>query len=234
MSLGDEQIERYSRQILLREVGGRGQERLIASSAAIVGDGSLAYLCALYLAGAGVGRLGLLGTDSSPAGSIDAIAEDVSELNPDVQIELLPSTAPLAPASTFDVRIDTSETTPAGSAFAGRLAAMEHPLLAAGVLGSHGWLACQSDTGDAGGCVACVSLHERDADAGRSDTDLAPSAVGVVASLLAFEALAVLLGWPEARGSWLHYDGAAMTVKIEPVVAHPECPACARRARPRS
>ena len=57
--LSDSQIERYSRQIVLAEIGGRGQERLLGSEVEIHGGGDGALACARYLAGAGVGLLGL-------------------------------------------------------------------------------------------------------------------------------------------------------------------------------
>ncbi len=55
--LTDDQIERFSRHILLPEVGGKGEERLLASSVVVSGDGAAAECCAAYLAAAGVGRV---------------------------------------------------------------------------------------------------------------------------------------------------------------------------------
>ena len=57
MSLGEEQIERYSRQIILPEIGGRGQEKLLASKVLLVGAGGLGSPAGLYLAAAGVGAI---------------------------------------------------------------------------------------------------------------------------------------------------------------------------------
>ena len=59
--LSDPQIERYSRQIILPQVGGKGQERLLQASVLVSGDSSLQAEALLYLAAAGVGRLGIYG-----------------------------------------------------------------------------------------------------------------------------------------------------------------------------
>ncbi|MFA5839144.1 MAG: molybdopterin-synthase adenylyltransferase MoeB [Candidatus Margulisiibacteriota bacterium] len=63
MALNDEQIERYSRQILLPQVGGKGQEKLLAAKVLVIGAGGLGSPVAAYLAGAGVGTLGVVDSD---------------------------------------------------------------------------------------------------------------------------------------------------------------------------
>ncbi|MBI5700548.1 molybdopterin-synthase adenylyltransferase MoeB [Candidatus Saganbacteria bacterium] len=63
MSLTEDQIERYSRQILLPHIGGKGQEKLLASKVLVLGAGGLGSPIAAYLAGAGVGTLGIVDSD---------------------------------------------------------------------------------------------------------------------------------------------------------------------------
>lgn len=63
MALREEQIERYSRQIILPDVGGKGQERLLSAKVLIIGAGGLGSPCALYLASAGIGKLGIVDSD---------------------------------------------------------------------------------------------------------------------------------------------------------------------------
>ena len=75
--LTDLQIERYSRQIIMPEVGGRGQERLLASTIVMQGSGHLAITAGLYLAAAGVGCLRVEA----------AVAAAAADLNPDCRLE---------------------------------------------------------------------------------------------------------------------------------------------------
>jgi adenylyltransferase/sulfurtransferase len=63
MALSDNQIERYSRQIILPNVGGKGQEKLLKAKVLIIGAGGLGSPCALYLASAGIGKIGIADSD---------------------------------------------------------------------------------------------------------------------------------------------------------------------------
>ncbi len=63
MELNEQQIERYSRQIILEEVGGSGQEKLLSSKVLIVGAGGLGAPAGLYLAAAGIGTIGIIDSD---------------------------------------------------------------------------------------------------------------------------------------------------------------------------
>ena len=86
MPLTDNQIERYSRQIIVPGVGGRAQERLLESCAAIVGEPGDAASALAYLTGAGVGQIVMHPVgDHAPYA---AIVERMRDLNPDVRVEI--------------------------------------------------------------------------------------------------------------------------------------------------
>ena len=102
MNLTNEQIERYSRQILLPNVGGKGQEKLLAAKVLIIGAGGLGSPCALYLASAGIGKIGIVDSDKVEVNNlqrqivhstktvgiskVDSAKERLNAINPDVEV----------------------------------------------------------------------------------------------------------------------------------------------------
>ncbi len=112
-----EELQRYRRHIVLRDFGGPGQARLKQSAALIIGAGGLGSPAALYLAAAGIGRLGIIDDDTVSLSNlqrqilhatsrigqpkVDSAARTLAEINPHVQVE--PINARLTPANALDI-----------------------------------------------------------------------------------------------------------------------------------
>src|ERR1700754_688748 len=104
MALSDEELERYARHLVLRQVGGPGQARIRAAQVLVIGAGGLGSPIALYLAAAGVGRLGLVdsdtvdfsnlqrqilhGTDDVGRKKLNSARDRIKAINPNVGVDL--------------------------------------------------------------------------------------------------------------------------------------------------
>src|SRR5262249_48514595 len=130
--LAPEQLERYKRHLLLDGVGPEGQAKLLASSALLIGAGGLGAPAALYLAAAGVGRIGLVdfdqidasnlqrqvlyGTEDVGALKTEVAARRLRALNPDVDVVLHEAKLEAANAADlfagYDVILDGTDTFP--------------------------------------------------------------------------------------------------------------------------
>jgi len=104
VALTEQQIERYSRHIILEEIGGAGQEKLLASKVLIIGAGGLGAPAALYLAAAGVGTIGLVDADKV---DLTNLQRQVIHHTPDVGLEKVTSAANKIAAVNPDVTVRT-------------------------------------------------------------------------------------------------------------------------------
>ncbi len=106
MALREDQLNRYLRHLVLNEIGGKGQEKLLASSVLIIGAGGLGSPAALYLAAAGIGRIGIVDGDKVEASNlqrqvihhtsdlgrikVQSASEKMRDINPDIVVEEFP------------------------------------------------------------------------------------------------------------------------------------------------
>jgi molybdopterin-synthase adenylyltransferase len=132
MKFTEEQIERYSRQIILKEIGGKGQQKITQTRMLCVGAGGLGSPAAMYLAAAGVGRLGIVDADAVDLSNlhrqilhttdrlntpkVDSARKELASLNPDVEIRTHPvrltSGNILEILEDYDIIIDGSDNFP--------------------------------------------------------------------------------------------------------------------------
>jgi molybdopterin-synthase adenylyltransferase len=207
MALSDIEIERFSRQIVLPQVGGRGQERLRSARVALAGRGTLAETAALYIAGAGVGRMLLHGDDR------ERLCGALCDLGPTTDVA---SAEGCLGSATVDLLVGGD----AAPQDLDHAAASRLPLLAAGSEGAGGWLLDSA----AGACAGCAS---RAAHLGAPATPLDAPAAGVLGSLLALAVLQRLLDLsPATSVGWLRFDARRSTLDAEPLPPAADCPAC--------
>lgn len=177
MALSDDQIERYSRQILLPEIGGRGQERLLASQVVLAGTGDLAIGAARYLAGAGIGELRLMPE------ALAAFGDELRGLNPDVTVVAGDADANTTVIAAADLAMPVLEQ------LARQARAIGVPLVAAARARDGGWL--HISIGDA--CAVCAA-HA--AAVPPDASGLSALSSGVLGSLLALAVIDRVLDAP--------------------------------------
>ncbi len=255
MSLRDDQYDRYARQIQLPEVGGKGQEKLLASRVLVVGAGGLGSPALLYLAAAGVGTLGIADGDrversnlarqvihddrAVGRGKAEAAAERVHALNPDVAVEVLPrleGAALRAAVARFDATVECSDSVETKFAVNDACLATGRPAVIGGI---HRWEGQVMVVRPGGGpCYRC--LFESPPPPAALETceqaGILGAVAGVIGSMQAVECLKILLGLDRTSvGRLLIYDAAKGTFRDVPVAPRRGCPCqAARIARPGS
>jgi molybdopterin/thiamine biosynthesis adenylyltransferase len=243
MSFSDAEVERYARHLVLREVGGPGQQALKAARVLMVGVGGLGAPAALYLAAAGVGALGLVDADDVALSNLqrqvlyatadvgrsklEAAAARLSALNPNVVVEphpvMLDRANARAMVAGYDLVLDGTDD------FATRFAvnaacAAEHKPLVSGAIGR--W------TGQVGvfagqPCYQCL-VPEIPPDAETcAMVGVIGALAGVIGSMMALEAIKLVAHAGEPlTGRLLVYDALAGETRTVRVGADPDCPVC--------
>jgi len=245
LSLDDEQIRRYSRNILLREVGGRGQERLLASKALVIGAGGLGSPAGLYLAAAGVGTIGVADGDvvdltnlqrqiAHGTADIDrpktvSIAESIKALNPDVTVKThLRLTPGNLPFDRYDVILDGSDNFETRFMVNDEAVRVRVPLVSAAVLRFEGQLTTVLP-GEGRPCYRCLypGPPPEGSVATCSQAGVLGSVAGTMGTLQATEAIKVLLGAGEIlAGKLLVYDALGASFRSIRYARDPACRAC--------
>ncbi len=248
-----EQTRRYNRHIRLPDVGVDGQVRILNSSVVIVGAGGLGSPVALYLAAAGVGRIGIIDDDTVDSsnlqrqilhdvGSVGAAKtgsarERIMALNPDVKVEThqvrLDSSNAIGLLGSYDVIVDATDNFPTRYLINDASLHLRIPVVHASIYRFEGQVSVFDPY--LGPCYRC--LFELP-----PPPDLAPSCElggvlgvlpGVIGSLQATEAVKLILGIGEPLvGRLLIYDALEQDFAELRIRRNPECPACRDESNP--
>jgi len=212
--VNDEQLDRYARHIILKEIGGAGQQRLLDSHVALIGAGGIGAPAIQYLAAAGVGRMTLIdddlvglsnlqrqvlfATDDIGLPKVEAAEVAVALLNPGVRISgrQLRLTADNAAdlLSGADVVVDGSDNFTTRLAVADATRALHIPLVSAAVGQFDGQLAVFRGWEADKPCYRCLVGHDPDRpDISCADQGVLGALTGVLGSLAAIEAIRAIV-----------------------------------------
>ncbi|WP_454061931.1 HesA/MoeB/ThiF family protein [Candidatus Nitrospira salsa] len=247
MDFSEDQINRYSRHILLPEVGGKGQKKLANARIFLVGAGGLGSPAALYLAAAGIGTIGLIDSDVVDLSNLQrqilhhtsdvnrpkvtSAKEKILALNPDVNVEVyedrLTSRNALELISQYDVIIDGVDNFPAKFLMNDACFFAKKPLIHGGILRFDGRVFTIIPGQSA--CFRCI-FKEPPAP-GLVATCQEAGIIGVVAGIIgmtqATEALKLILGIGEPlTNRILDFNAQTTTFREIRTKQNPKCQLC--------
>ena len=245
----DEQLLRYSRHILLGEIGIEGQQRIFDAQVLVIGAGGLGSPVALYLGSAGVGRITIVDHDTVDltnlqrqiahttqrigAAKVESTAAAIAAINPDVRVSTLQQRADarlldqLVPQA--DVVLDCSDNFATRHAVNLACVRYRKPLVSGAAIRFDGQISVYDSRDGKSPCYACVFAPDADFEETRCATMgvFAPM-VGIVGSMQAAEALKLLAQVGQSlAGRLLMLDGRAMEWNEVHVPRNPACPVCA-------
>jgi molybdopterin/thiamine biosynthesis adenylyltransferase/rhodanese-related sulfurtransferase len=244
---------RYSRHLLLPEIGDKGQRRLLASKVLVIGAGGLGSPAALYLAAAGIGTLGIVDHDVVDATNlqrqvlhnterlgrpkVDSARQTLTALNPDVHVvaiaEQLNAGNALDILDGYDVIVDGADNFPTRYLVNDASLHLRVPVVHGSVFRFEGQASVFSPF--AGPCYRCLFPEP-------PPPELAPSCAeagvlgavpGIIGSIQAAETIKLLLGIGESLiGKLLTYDALEQDFRLLKLRRDADCPACANEAQP--
>lgn len=248
MDLTDEQLDRYARHIILREVGGRGQQALLASRVLVVGAGGLGAPCLQYLAAAGVGTLAIVDDDVVDLSNLQrqvihgtadigqlktrSAAAAIARLNPDVEVHEHPVRLTKQNAGAlitgYDVVADGSDSFSTRFAVADACLQAGVPLVSAAVGPFDGQLATFMGHEEDKPCYRCfVAEAPGGAQQTCADAGVLGALTGVIGAMQALEVIRVITGFGDTlAGKLLLYDGLSARMRTLTLPKDPACPAC--------
>lgn len=249
MRLTDEQIERYSRHIILKEVGGKGQEKLLNSRVLIIGTGGLGAPAAMYLATSGIGNIGLVDFDKVELSNLQRqiihLTKDINKpktqsgketinlLNPDVHVttyeEMIKADniTDIIKDKDYDFIIDGTDNFPAKFLINDACVMLKKPFSHAGIIRFKGQT--MTYLPGKGPCYRCVFKSPPPADAVPTCKQAGVLGVmgGVIGTIQTTEALKYILGIGQLlNGFLLTYDALDMSFRKIKLGKNPNCAIC--------
>jgi molybdopterin/thiamine biosynthesis adenylyltransferase len=243
MSFSDDEVERYARHLVLREIGGPGQQALKAARVALVGAGGLGAPAALYLAAAGVGRIGLIDPDIVSLSNLQrqvlygvqdidatktlAAAARLNALNPHVSVEpdAVELTADNARAllAPWDLVLDGTDDFATRFAVNAACVGLGTPLVSGAIGRWTGQVAVFAGRP----CYRCLVPDIPPEAETCAAVGVLGALAGVIGAMMAVEAVKLIVGAGEVlTARLLIYDALAAEARTVRIAADPDCPVC--------
>jgi molybdopterin/thiamine biosynthesis adenylyltransferase len=247
----EEQIERYARHILLQDVGGTGQAKLLESKVLVVGAGGLGSPLTLYLAAAGVGTIGVIDADVVDLSNlqrqiahttarigmpkVESVKAAIAEINPGINVVTYPEKLTVENAAeiigNFDLVADGTDNFPTRFLINDACFFSKVPLVSAAILRFDGQLYTfrGHEEGENRPCYRC--LFREPPPPGQiptcAEAGVLGALCGTMGSLQATEVIKELLGIGESMaGQILIYEGLSATFRNIKVKRDKGCPLC--------
>ena len=246
-----DQLDRYARHIILPGVGAAGQKRLFESKVLVIGAGGLGSPILLYLAAAGVGRLGVVDNDTVALSNLQrqvihgsstlgqkktsSVKARVNDLNPDIEVILhevrLDSRNALDILQNYDLILDGSDNFPTRYLVNDACVLLHKPLVYGAMSQFEGQVSLlHAETKEGlGPCYRCLYPEPPQPGTVRScaEAGVFGALPGVIGSLMATEAIKHLIGLGETlAGTLLHYDALYSEFRRVKLARNLVCPVC--------
>lgn len=251
--MNDEQLLRYSRHILLPQIGIEGQERLIAARALVIGAGGLGSPIALYLASAGVGHITLCDdeavdltnlqrqivhrTEAVGRKKVESARATLAAINPEVEVAALAERVDegriMELAARHDVVIDGSDNFATRHAVNRVCVRLGKPLVSGAAVRFDGQVAVFDLRRPDSACYACLFPEDGEAEEVRCAVmGVFAPLTGIIGSIQAAETLKLLAGTGETlAGRLLLLDALTMQIRTIRLQQDPACAVCRASAR---
>ncbi|MFT7688077.1 MAG: molybdopterin/thiamine biosynthesis adenylyltransferase [Candidatus Azotimanducaceae bacterium] len=242
----DEELLRYSRQVMLPEIEIAGQEKLLASRVLIIGLGGLGSPIALYLAAAGVGHLLIADDDKVELSNLqrqiihgtknigqyktDSAIESILDLNPNTRVTNVDTRFTAASlkeaAKDIDLIIDATDNFESRVVINRVSIETKTPVIYGAAIRLEGQILVY-DAKDDSPCYECLYRNMDDKQLNCAENGVAAPIVGIIGTMQAMEAIRLLVGIGESAAGYLHvFDGKEMNWQKLKLPKSPNCPSC--------
>ena len=245
--MNDEQLLRYSRQIMLAEIDIDGQQKLLDSTVMLIGLGGLGSPVSMYLASAGIGHLTLVDFDSVELSNlqrqivhstqdidrpkVESARDRLLALNPDCKITIINQNLNeddlLQQTQTTDVVIDCSDNFPTRFAVNKACFNSKTPLISGAAIRFEGQLSVFDPRQENSPCYRCLYGEEEIVAETCSQTGVIAPLLGIIGSLQAMETIKLITGTGESLiGRLLLFDATTTEFQSMRFKKDPACPMC--------